>query len=152
MATSLTRADRCSIISRYTNVQILYKPWNMCKMLLYIVPHSKVHGVNMGPTWILSAPDGPHVDPMNLAIRGSLVVVSPVPSEFRPCIAPDSVKLQYRIWAKSVSAKPKENLRQSINEHSLIIKVVSRPDYFYFCIHPREQIWNKYQNRRKRIL
>ena len=24
----------------------------------------------MGPTWVLSAPDGPHVDPMNLAIRG----------------------------------------------------------------------------------
>ena len=23
----------------------------------------------MGPTWVLSAPDGPHVDPMNLAIR-----------------------------------------------------------------------------------
>ena len=31
-------------------------------------PDNKVHGVNMGPTWVLSAPDGPHVDPMNLAI------------------------------------------------------------------------------------
>ena len=31
---------------------------------------SKVHGVNMGPIWVLSAPDGPHVGPMNLAIRG----------------------------------------------------------------------------------
>ena len=31
---------------------------------------SKVHGANMGPTWVLSAPDGPHVGPMNLAIRG----------------------------------------------------------------------------------
>ena len=30
---------------------------------------SKVHGANMGPTWVLSAPDGPHVGPMNLAIR-----------------------------------------------------------------------------------
>ena len=30
---------------------------------------NKVHWVNMGPTWILSAPDGPHVDPMDLAIR-----------------------------------------------------------------------------------
>ena len=29
---------------------------------------SKVHGANMGPTWVLSAPDGPHVGPMNLAI------------------------------------------------------------------------------------
>ena len=33
-------------------------------------PGSKVHGANMGPTWVLSAPDGPHVGPMNLAIRG----------------------------------------------------------------------------------
>ena len=33
------------------------------------VPDSKFHGANMGPTWVLSAPDGPHVGPMNLAIR-----------------------------------------------------------------------------------
>ena len=32
-------------------------------------PDSKVHGANMGSTWVLSAPDGPHVGPMNLAIR-----------------------------------------------------------------------------------
>ena len=32
-------------------------------------PDSKVQGANMGPTWVLSAPDGPHVAPMNLAIR-----------------------------------------------------------------------------------
>ena len=32
-------------------------------------PNSKVHGANMGPTWVLSAPDGPHVGPTNLAIR-----------------------------------------------------------------------------------
>ena len=31
------------------------------------------HGANMGPTWVLSAPDGPHVGPMNLAIRDSLL-------------------------------------------------------------------------------
>ena len=34
-----------------------------------IIPESKVHGAKMGPTWVLSAPDGPHVGPMNLAIR-----------------------------------------------------------------------------------
>ena len=33
------------------------------------IPASKVHGANMGPTWVLSAPDGSHVGPMNLAIR-----------------------------------------------------------------------------------
>ena len=36
---------------------------------LYIYPDSKVHGANMGPTWVLSAPNRPHVGPMNLAIR-----------------------------------------------------------------------------------
>ena len=36
-------------------------------------PYSKVHGANMGPTWVLSAPDGPHVGPMNLAIREALI-------------------------------------------------------------------------------
>ena len=35
-----------------------------------IVPDSKEHGANMGPTWVLSAPDEPHVGPMDLAIRG----------------------------------------------------------------------------------
>ena len=34
------------------------------------VPDSKVHGANMGPTWVLSSPGGPHVSPMNLALWG----------------------------------------------------------------------------------
>ena len=33
------------------------------------IPDNKVHGANMGPTWVLSAPDGPHVGTMSLAIR-----------------------------------------------------------------------------------
>ena len=32
-------------------------------------PDTKVHGDIMGPTWVLSAPGGPHIGPMNLAIR-----------------------------------------------------------------------------------
>ena len=31
-------------------------------------PGSKIHGANMGPTWVLSSPGGPHVGPMKLAI------------------------------------------------------------------------------------
>ena len=31
---------------------------------------SKVHGANVGPTWVLSAPGGSHVGPLNLAIWG----------------------------------------------------------------------------------
>ena len=37
-------------------------------------PDSKDHGANMGPTWVLSAPDGPHVGPMNLTIREIIIV------------------------------------------------------------------------------
>ena len=33
------------------------------------IPDIKVHGAIMGPTWVLSAPGGSHVGPMNLAIR-----------------------------------------------------------------------------------
>ena len=36
------------------------------------IPDSKVHGANLGPTWVLSVPDGPQVGPMNLAIRDSM--------------------------------------------------------------------------------
>ena len=54
-------------------------PWQMpCEsnMKYYVaciaetVRDSKVHGANTGPTWVLSAPGGPHIGPMNLAIRG----------------------------------------------------------------------------------
>ena len=34
-----------------------------------IRPDSEVHGANTGPTWVLSAPDGAHVGPTNLAVR-----------------------------------------------------------------------------------
>ena len=42
--------------------------WCFCTYCWYS-PDNKVHGANMEPTWVLSAPDGPHVGPMNLAIR-----------------------------------------------------------------------------------
>ena len=35
----------------------------------YTIPDSKVHVAHMGSTWVLSAPGGPHVGPINLAIR-----------------------------------------------------------------------------------
>ena len=44
---------------------------------LHVYPDSKVHGANMGPTWVLSAPDGPHVGPMNLVIRVTYGADSP---------------------------------------------------------------------------
>ena len=40
--------------------------------LTHNIQDGKIHGANMGPTWVLSAPDGPHVGPMNLAMRDVL--------------------------------------------------------------------------------
>ena len=36
-------------------------------------PDNKIHDAIMGPTWALSAPYGPHVGPINLAIRRKLI-------------------------------------------------------------------------------
>ena len=65
---------------------ILTKMWQWCKKHVHVMapsfravqrwrylkcetsPDSKVHGANMRPTRVLSAPSGPHVGSMNLAI------------------------------------------------------------------------------------
>ena len=49
---------------------------NVCRFVAVSMcfPDSKVHGANMGPTWDLSAQDGPHVVPMNLAIKVNILM------------------------------------------------------------------------------
>ena len=50
---------------------------------LYRIPDGKNNGANMEPTWVLSAPDVPHVGPMNLAIRVILSIqYTPMISSF----------------------------------------------------------------------
>ena len=48
--------------------EVLWVDKMWVSVLVELSPDSKVHGANMGPTWVLSAPDGPHVGPMKLAI------------------------------------------------------------------------------------
>ena len=43
---------------------------SMCRLKMY--PDSKVHGANKGPTWVLTAPDGPH-EPCYQAYQGTTV-------------------------------------------------------------------------------
>ena len=43
---------------------------------LVVYPDSKVHVAHMGPTWVLLAPGGSHVGPMNLAIRVGFVYLA----------------------------------------------------------------------------
>ena len=76
-----------ALFHNYTSSNIQTEQWWMIKHIMekcypihlfngmYIVPDNKVHGANMGPTWVISAPDGPHVGPMNLAIRGGLKIL-----------------------------------------------------------------------------
>ena len=53
-------------------------------------PNNKIHGANMGPTWVLSAPDKPHVGSMNLAIRAAEFVENiPNPEEVIHPVATD---------------------------------------------------------------
>ena len=44
-------------------------PHRWCAEKLDLNTESKVHEANMGPTWVPSAPGGPHVDPIKLSIR-----------------------------------------------------------------------------------
>ena len=47
------------------------KSWHLDKILnrLLKYPDSKIHGANMGLIWGRQDPGGPHVGPMNFAIR-----------------------------------------------------------------------------------
>ena len=55
---------------------IVGEPFKCRSVSLHIrdLPDSKIHGANMGPTWVLSAPAGPHFGlmNMNLTIRVEL--------------------------------------------------------------------------------
>ena len=51
------------------------------------IPHRKVHWANMGPTWVLSPPDGPHAGPMNLAINSFYLISVQIGIDFGPCSA-----------------------------------------------------------------
>ena len=63
-SSSLSSARSCFMCSALS--------YRFCPALLDLdhgCPYSKVHGASMMSTWVLSAPDGPHVGPISLAIR-----------------------------------------------------------------------------------
>ena len=47
--------------------------WLLNCVVQFLEPDSKVHGTNMGPTWVLSATDGPMLAPWTLLARNSSV-------------------------------------------------------------------------------
>ena len=53
------------LLNKQSNYQCCGTPWFLNDLQFFASQIAKF----MGPTWVLSAPDGPHVGPMNLAIR-----------------------------------------------------------------------------------
>ena len=47
------------------------------------IPDIEVHRANMGPTWVLFAPDGPYVGPMNFASRDNFCQLGELKSEIK---------------------------------------------------------------------
>ena len=62
----------------------------MCNLITF--PDSKVHAANMGPTWVLSTPGGPHVGPINLAIKVDIY------NGIQDSCPPDSLSHTNRPW------------------------------------------------------
>ena len=57
-----------SLYTEYLFLPIFSSPLVECALPHIAFPDKKVHGANMGPTWVLLAPNGPPVGPTNLAI------------------------------------------------------------------------------------
>ena len=58
---------------RVSDVEFTYDRQGSVSATILPYPDSRIDGANMGPTWVLSAPGGPHVGPINLVNRVMLV-------------------------------------------------------------------------------
>ena len=68
-------------------------------------PREQSPWANMGPTWVLSVPDGPHVGPMNLAIRDVKDEINHATHNgSRPCNLFSSVlwRLVFSAWIENI--------------------------------------------------
>ena len=68
----------------------------------------------MGPTWVLSAPDGPHFGPMNLAMMAGNVLLESKTLQLYNCVVFDALHnvyiYIYLAWyIKDRDAKEKKN-------------------------------------------
>ena len=71
-----------------------------CGSVMCSFHDSKVHGANMGPTWVLSSPGGPHVGPMNLAIWVPISLVSLRADSLAIALIPK--RQPWRIWLNAI--------------------------------------------------
>ena len=68
----IMRTAGTNTVVTVTTTDHRYIDYLMRWRLLRVYSDTKVHGANMGPSWVLSAPDGPHFGPINFAIRVAL--------------------------------------------------------------------------------
>ena len=95
--------QKCPTISRHSvdEHKATLVLFSKVSLVINDFPDCKVHGANMGPTWVLSAPCGPHIDPINLAIRVWLWCVG---CHFSPwAMKPHKTVEQSVQWAKLLS-------------------------------------------------
>ena len=72
----------------------------------------------MGPTWVLSAPGGPHVGPMNLAIRA---VVGKTPASFAFTTLPSIMQGLSSNWFSPQLRKSRVRLTFVLNSWGLLL-------------------------------
>ena len=108
----------------------------------HLYPDNKVNGANMGPTWTLSAPDWPHVGPMNLVIRVRIEVDEEASYRFwfpisftRTCL-PTECPVCYS-WI-NFDQKPKYVKKQSLNYRLRQPVAVKSLHYLYKSSTPQE--------------
>ena len=79
--------SRLSMYSRTSQTKIVFM---LICSIIFDTPDSKVHGANMGSTWVLSDPRRPHVGHMKIAIWDCtfwyMQVSCAFPNSFVPCV------------------------------------------------------------------
>ena len=95
---------KCATLLQWVNGFIYNRTRPNHVHILRNIPDSKVHGGNMGPTWVLSAPDGPPVGPMNLAIKNTVsaqheevMPLKPFPRHWRTLSTPNASRTDHRV-------------------------------------------------------
>ena len=64
---ALIQASKIRLSGRVIDtLSSLYSKTDFSKVWRHAIPDSKVHGAHLGPTWVLSAPDGPIMAPWTL--------------------------------------------------------------------------------------
>ena len=64
----LHRPSKVMVVISFANPDI-FSQQNII-LCSYVCPDSKIHVANIGPTWVLSAPGGPHVGPNEPCYQG----------------------------------------------------------------------------------